>query len=132
MMDAAHKESMKAVEKAKEALNNAEYDLNGGFLLATANRAYYTCYYCMAALLYTKDIYPKTHQGVRAKFSELFIKTGLFPFHAAEIASILFDYRQEADYDLDANITTEEALNLIESAREFLMLTEKHFEESGK
>lgn len=49
------------MDKAVEALENAEYDLNGGFTLATANRAYYACYYCMTALLYTKDVYAKSH-----------------------------------------------------------------------
>ena len=34
-------ESFKALDKAKDAIENAEYNLKGGFVSATANRAYY-------------------------------------------------------------------------------------------
>lgn len=78
-MNASFSGSFKIMEKAEEAIKAAEYNINGGFSLAAANRAYYACYYCMAALLLTKNGYAKTHQGVRAKFSELFIKTTIFP-----------------------------------------------------
>jgi uncharacterized protein (UPF0332 family) len=62
-------ESFKALEKAEDAIENAEYNLKGGFISATANRAYYGCYYCMIALLYTKSVHAKTHQGAHTKFS---------------------------------------------------------------
>lgn len=129
MNPSSYNEALKALEKAEDALRSALYDLEGGFLLATANRAYYACYYCMTALLYTKEVYSKTHQGIRVKFSELFIKTGVFPLEVSDSLALLFDTRQEADYDLDADITVEEASNLIEKAKEFVHLTKKHFSE---
>jgi uncharacterized protein (UPF0332 family) len=132
MTSPAYNEALKALEKAKDAVQNAAYDLKGGFVLATANRAYYACYYCMTALLYTENVYAKTHQGIRAKFSEHFIKPGVFPVTTSEIISLLFDYRQEADYDLDADITPEEASDLVEKAREFLQLTRQYFEKQNK
>lgn len=119
-------EAQKALDKADLTLHNARHDLAGGFSLATANRAYYACYYCMVALLYTKDVHPKTHQGVHLKFSELFIKPGLMPPGLSETISLLFDYRQEADYDFDADVTAEEAGKLIDKASEFVALA-KHF-----
>lgn len=127
MTSSADDEAIKAIAKARDALQNAEYDLKGGFVLATANRAYYACYYCMTALLYTQDVYAKTHQGIRAKFSELFIKTGVFPLSISDSLALLFDSRQEADYDLDADITVEEAYNLIEKAKEFVRLAETYY-----
>ncbi len=89
-----HSESLKALEKAANAIENAQYDLKGGFVLATANRAYYGCYYCMIALLYTQNVYAKTHQGVRVKFSELFIKTLVFPSETVDDIAMIFKYRQ--------------------------------------
>lgn len=116
-------ESKKALDKAEDALENAAYNLQGGFTLVTANRAYYSCYYCMSALLYTKDITAKSHQGIRAKFSEIFIKKSeIFPTHISSIIASLFDYRQEADYDLDADISTEEATNILNDAQSFYQL----------
>ena len=122
-------ESFKALEKAGEAIENAEYNLKGGFVSATANRAYYGCYYCMIALLYTKNVQAKTHQGAHAKFSELFIKTGLFPVEIASDISVIFDFRQEADYDLDTEITHEEARDLVRRANSFYLLTKAYLQE---
>lgn len=112
-----YSESLKALEKAEDAIGNAEYNLKGGFISATANRTYYACYYCMVALLYTKNVHAKTHQGVHGKFSELFVKTAIFPVETSNDISVIFDFRQEADYDLDTDITPEEASDLIKRAR---------------
>ncbi len=128
MMLPEYAESLKALEKAADAIENAEYNLKGGFISATANRAYYSCYYSMIALLYTQNIYAKTHQGARAKFSELFIKTSIFPIETSDSIAMLFDYRQEADYDLDEDITNEEAANLIRKADDFYQLVKAYFQ----
>ena len=79
MIPDQYKESLKALEKAADAIENAKYNYQGEFFGVTANRTYYACYYCLIALLYTQNVYSKTHQGTKAKFSELFIKTGIFP-----------------------------------------------------
>ncbi len=62
--------------------------------------------------------------------SEIFIKTGIFPFSISDSIALLFDSLQEADYDLDADITLEEASNLIEKAKEFVQITEKYYKDS--
>lgn len=92
--------------------------INGGHDLAAANRAYYSCYYCMVALLLTKQVSTKSHQGIRAKFSELFIKTGIFPEVMWTYIKRAFELRQEADYDLDANISHEEVKRLLDNTKE--------------
>ena len=124
-------ESSKAFDKAADAIENAKYNLKGGFFVATANRAYYACYYCLIALLYTQKVYSKTHQGTKAKFSELFIKTGILPVETSDMISLLFDYRQEADYDLDAEITKEEAAMLIDKASKIYSLCHAHYTGMG-
>jgi uncharacterized protein (UPF0332 family) len=87
-------DSLKALARAAEAIDAAELDINGGHNLAAANRAYYSCYYCMVALLLTKQVSAKTHQGIRAKFNELFIKTGIFPEVMATHIKNAFELRQ--------------------------------------
>jgi uncharacterized protein (UPF0332 family) len=69
-------EVQKALHKADDAIVHARFNLGEGFLPVTANRACYSVYYCMTALLYTKEVFPNTHQGIHSKFSELFVKTG--------------------------------------------------------
>lgn len=118
-MSTLYSESFKIMEKAEEAIEAAEYNINGGFSLAATNRAYYACYYSMTALLLTQGVYAKTHQGVRAKFSELFIKTAIFPDFIANYIKTAFDLRQEADYDFDADISIEVATNVVSHTKEF-------------
>lgn len=120
------RDALKMLEKAEETIASAEYDLNGGFLLATANRAYYGCYYCMCALLDTQNVYAKTHQGVHAKFSELFIKSRLFPIETARDITYIFESRQQADYDLDTDFTADEAKDFINKAKRFYQLTKTY------
>lgn len=122
-------EAAKALAKALDAIENAQYNLKGEFTLATANRSYYACYYCMTALLYTKGIYAKTHPGVHAKFSEIFIKSGILPVKISSYISILFAYRQEADYDLDSSITIDEATEIVEKAIEFREICQDYYQE---
>jgi len=40
-----HEEVIKALEKAEDAIEQAEYNLQSDFSLVTANRAYYAVYY---------------------------------------------------------------------------------------
>jgi uncharacterized protein (UPF0332 family) len=103
-MSTLYPDSFTALLRAKEAIEAAEFDIQGRFYRAAANRAYYGCYYCMVALLLTENVYAKTHQGIRAKFTELFIKTNRLPESIAGSIRNAFELRQEADYDLDAVI----------------------------
>jgi len=128
MTSPEYTESLKAFDKAADAIDNAKYNLKGGYFSATANRAYYACYYCLIALLYTQKVYAKTHQGTKAKFTELFVKTDIFPAETSDSISMLFDYRQEADYDLDEDISYEEAATLIDKASEIYHLTNTYFQ----
>ncbi len=81
----------------------------------------------MSALLYTKNVYAKTHRGIRTKFSELFIKeVCYFSSQISDAITMLFDYRQEADYDLDADISIEEAKIILQKATEFYKLTKEY------
>jgi hypothetical protein len=117
MSNAFLPESFKALARAEEAIEAAEFDCQGGFYLAATNRAYYACYYCMVSLLLTREVTAKTHQGIRAKFNELFIKNGLFPLATAGYIKNAFELRQEADYDLDAEIPVAIVQDLIQTTK---------------
>lgn len=115
-----------ALDRAIQSLENSEYDLKGGFILATINRAYYTMFYTMTALLFTEGKYAKTHKGLILQFDELFIKTERFPLITAKWIGKSFDARHKADYDFDSNFEEYQAQILIENAREFLELAKKY------
>ncbi|TAE29678.1 MAG: HEPN domain-containing protein [Cytophagales bacterium] len=111
------------VGHAASALDDASYLLEDNRLLALANRSYYAIFYCVSALLETKNITTKQHSGARAKFSELFVKTGLFSVEASKIVGNSFAARQSADYDMESFISEQEAQLLLSDAREFYRLT---------
>ena len=72
----------------------------------------------MVALLLTENVSAKTHQGIRAKFIELFIKTKIFPSSIAGYVKNAFELRQEADYDLDADIPMDIVKELVRTIKE--------------
>ncbi|MFD2570561.1 HEPN domain-containing protein [Spirosoma soli] len=110
-------EAQQALERAEETLEESAYNLEGGFTIATVNRAYYAIFYCLTALLHTEDIYTKRHSGAHGKFHELFIRTSRFPAETAQWAQYDFQLRQAGDYDLDTDITEEQAQQALTYAR---------------
>jgi uncharacterized protein (UPF0332 family) len=122
-------EAQRALERAEDTLNESAHDLAGGFTIAAANRAYYAIFYCLSALLYTEDLHTKRHSGAQGKFHELFIRTGRFPRETITWIQIAFQLRQSGDYDLEADISVEEARQSLDYARQFYVLTKEYVDE---
>lgn len=122
-------EAQQALDRAKDTLNESVHNLNGGFTIVTANRAYYAIYYCLTALLYTQSIHTKRHSGAHGKFHELFIRTGKFPHETIIWIQTAFQLRQSGDYDLEADITEEEASQSLDYAQRFYALTRSYFDD---
>ena len=115
-------DSFKALERAKDTLETSEHDLKGGFTLAAVNRAYYAMFYCMSTLLFTENLYAKSH------YEELFVKTERMPKQTSLWVRTAFNLRQEADYDFEAVVTEEEAQIILVNARNFYELTKDYFQ----
>jgi len=62
---------------------------------------------------------------VQARFNELFIKTGLMDRKHGDALRHVFELRQTSDYDVDADLTDENASYAIEAARQFLEAAKK-------
>lgn len=122
-------EAQLALERAEDNLEESAHDLNGGFTIATAKRAYYAIFYCLTALLYTEGIQTKRHSGAQGKFHDLFIRTGHFPRETINWIQTSFQLRQSGDYDLEADISTEEARQSLDYARQFYALTKTYLDE---
>lgn len=116
--------------KADDCLENAKYLFKGSFYLGTVNRSYYAIFNYVQALLFTKQIFTKTHQGCHSKFNELFIKVGIFPKELAERLNEAFELRQSGDYDMNTDIGEEEAKASIENAELFCEKIKKYLADS--
>ncbi len=122
-------EVLLCLDRAESAIEDADFLLRDDRVLAVANRAYYAVFYCVSALLRSKNTYTKKHSAARSKFSELFVKTKLFDVEASRIVGNCFAARQSADYDMQAYISEDEAALLLSDARQFYDLTVAYFRE---
>lgn len=114
------------IERAKETLHDARLlHKNGGSPISIVNRSYYAIFYAVLALFVTVDIEPSKHSGVLARFDEMFVRQGIFPKEMSKILHHAFDMRQAGDYQKSDVITIEQALQVLDSAEEFLKAIEQ-------
>lgn len=107
------------LERAKETVYASDINLKNELLLTSVNRAYYAMFYCSTALLRTEGIVARSHSGTINKLGEIFIKTRrIEPHHSVNLRNA-FEFRQSSDYDIEVNISEEEAEILLQNAREF-------------
>ena len=87
------------IAKAMNSLSAAEKMLEYNFTSATLNRLYYACFYAATALLFSKDIFTKTHSGFKQMLGLHFISTGILSRDLRKFYAIIFDTRISSDYD---------------------------------
>lgn len=89
------------------------------------NRAYYAMFYAALALLATIDQQTSKHSGVLALFDQHFIKTQILPKEMGKFLHKAFDTRQTGDYEEEAEITEEQAAEVLGFAVQFLKSIEE-------
>lgn len=87
------------INRARSALKEAQLLFENNYHAASLNRLYYACFYAATALLYSKDIFVKTHSGVKQMLSLHFVVPGLINDDYGKIYSDLFRNRTSVDYD---------------------------------
>lgn len=118
--------------KAQVDLREARVLLNSEFPDGVCNRAYYALFDCILSLLHTTDgPIPKTHTGAHTEFRRQFIQAGLFPKTYSDIITELFNLRQGGDYEIDFDISLEDAHSALTQATEFFQQTEAYLRSIG-
>ena len=113
------------LESARDMLRDAQLlKENGGSPVSVVNRAYYAVFYATLALLATVDVEPSKHSGVLAKFDELFVRQGIFTKEMSKIIHHAFDMRQAGDYQKSRVISEEQAVDILNSAEDFVKAIE--------
>lgn len=105
---------------AEECLNAAKLLLESGNFKSAANRSYYAIFHAMRAVLAFDEIDMKHHSGIISEFRRLYIKTGIFDTQLSSIISVLFNIRQDSDYDDFFVISKAEVVEQIANAELFL------------
>ena len=87
------------INKSWDIFQEAEILFKARKKSGTINRLYYSLFNMIIAILLLKDIHVKTHKGIYLKFSQFFIKTGIFSIELSKLFNTLLSYRQNADYE---------------------------------
>ena len=108
------------LEHADECISAAKSLIASENYKSAANRAYYTVFHAMRAVLAFDKIDMKHHSGIIAEFRRLYIKTGIFDAELSKIISVLSDSRTDSDYDDFFIVSKEEVAEQIKNAELFL------------
>jgi len=116
------------LEKALEAIEAAELLLANEHIDFAAGRAYYSMFYIAEALLNERGWKYGKHSSVHAAFGEYFAKTKLLDpkYHRWLLNS--FDKRIVGDYGVETVIQTDNVLEMIERAKEFLKAAKEYLQ----
>jgi len=96
------------LERGAEALAAATLLYENGYISDAISRLYYFVLYNIRALLLSKGLEPRSHEGALRLFGLHFIREGLMDKKAAQIFSKLMKFREEADYNPVSMFTKED------------------------
>ena len=87
------------LDKAKEDLDAAQLLFSQGSYRIANNRAYYSIFHALRAVLVLDDFDSSKHSGVIAEFRRRYIKEGVFPIEMSKMIGAAFTIRNASDYD---------------------------------
>jgi hypothetical protein len=116
------------IQQAEESLDEAQYLFDGDKSpRSVINRAYYSMFYSILALLIFEPYSSSKHSGVLSYFNRHFIKNGRISKDIGRAVNKAFDVRQRGDYREQVIYTREQvepfidwAGKLIDAVKDFL------------
>ena len=106
------------LSRANDSRRAADLLYGEGLLNEAVSRLYYFLLYSIRALLLTKELEPKSHEGALRLLGLHFIKTNEFEPKISHVFSKLMKYREEADYNPSYVFTKEDYTGLKKEADE--------------
>ena len=117
------------LNKAKETLNGAEILYDNKNYGGAINRAYYSIFYAMKAVLTLEKKDFKRHKDVVGYFNKNYVHTEIFPKIMGKKIAQSKKIREDSDYDDEYEPFSEEVQIQIETAKELIELVEKYLKE---
>jgi len=119
------------LERADKAIRAASLLYEEGLLSDAISRLYYFLLYNVRALLLTRGMEPKSHEGALRLFSLHFVKEKIFNPKSSHIFSKLMKYREEADYNPSYLFTKEDFTEFKKEATELAKKIKEYLKERG-
>ncbi len=111
---------------AREDLQVAIENMSANHLRAANNRAYYSIYHAITAVLALEQTAFKRHKDTLAYFNKKYIKDDIFPRTLGRQISRAEEVRHASDYDEFYIVAKEETQKQIECAQTLLQLVEMY------
>lgn len=108
------------ITNAQKTLSEVDILIDNKLWNTAVNRIYYACFYAVCALLYNSDFDTKTHSGVKRLLSLHYIKTGLISNDIWDFYSLIFEMRQNADYEYMVDYEYDDVVQLLPQAKELI------------
>jgi uncharacterized protein (UPF0332 family) len=110
------------LDRSEEIFKDARLLADNKRWRSCVNRLYYSCFHLINALLLQDGIAAKSHDGLKTKFLQQYIKTNLIDIEFGKLYSRLIDWRQESDYSVYVDFTENDVIPLIENVERFNLL----------
>lgn len=117
---------------AREDLETARDDFKGNHLRAANNRAYYSIYHSITAVLALERTAFKKHKDTLAYFNKEYIKPERFPRELGRLINRTQEIRHASDYDEFYLASKEETEKQIKTAEVLLKAVEEYLETEEK
>lgn len=108
------------IEKGKSCLKQADILFKNDEYDGAVSRAYYAIFHHASAMVLTKGIEARSHEGLVRLFNLHFIKTGVLSKQYSTILSHAQKAREEADYWPEIPFTKEDAVLRLKEAFDFI------------
>jgi uncharacterized protein (UPF0332 family) len=119
------------IDHANESMKAADLLFNNGFIRDAVAKLYYSLLYTVRALLLTKGLEPKSHEGALRLFGLHFVKQGIFEAEDSHVFSRLMKYRQEADYNPSYIFTPEDFIEFKRDAENVMRRITSRLKQEG-
>ena len=120
------------LQQAEESMDEAKFLFEGHKSpRSVINRAYYTMFYAVLALLIFEPYSSSKHSGVLSYFNQRFIKNGLLPKDLGRAVNKAFDIRQRGDYREQVILKREQVEPFLDYAREFIDSVKHYLKDIG-
>ncbi len=114
------------LERANEAIEEAQIMLDSGHTNAYVNRLYYACFYAASALLLLKGFSSSKHTGIRSFLHQHLVKPGVIAVELGQLYDRLFDTRHQGDYEDFVRFEVEEVAGWFSETQQFVSAFEKY------
>lgn len=119
------------LERAAESLAAATLLYENGFISDAISRLYYFVLYNVRALLLSKDLEPRSHDGALRLLGMHFVREGVIDKSAAQTFSKLMKFREEADYNPVSMFKKEDFVVFKGEAKVLAALIKSHLKKVG-